>query len=88
MEKRAKVAADWNGEQRTLEMSWDGRVVRLHGGPTGYESFNVDTDGDRAMLIDNVDKGWTANFGGFGRPTVLIPGPEFHRALLELGVIG
>lgn len=67
-------------EVRELELSYDGRVIKLHGGPTGYESFIADHwRGDR--------RDWKACFGTPGRyRQCVVDGRSLTEALTSFGV--
>lgn len=56
----------------------DGLVLAIEeGGPTGYESFNIDEYANWPRMIRH---GWTACAGTAGRwDRLVIPGPEMRR---------
>ena len=84
------------GEKQQVELEWEveeglhGKVFRLVGGPTGYESFYIDFDGKcdtRTGLMKK--KGWCACMGdvGFKFPRydkLVIPAEEMAKAFKEL----
>jgi hypothetical protein len=49
-------------EVRELDLTYDGRVVQLHGGPTGYESFIAEHRSPEHRGVD-----WVACAGTEGR---------------------
>lgn len=60
------------------------RWLKLHGGPTGYESFSVQEDVFSRMMRH----GWMACAGTEGRwDSLFIPADEMRRTILELGAI-
>lgn len=50
---------DWSA--RDVELTFDGRVVRMEGGPTGHESFAMESAPRDRM----EELGWLACFGTY-----------------------
>ena len=69
---------------RDVQLTFDGRVVAMVGGPTGYESFLIED-----WIKYPKDGSWTANVGTPGRwDLCVVSAPEMARALRELGAAG
>lgn len=86
--QRATVSATFfdrrtNAESvRTLELTYDGRVVQLRGGPTGYENFIAE---DRRP--EHRGRDWVACFGTKGvYDRCVIDGRSLNAALASFGL--
>lgn len=67
---------------KTLELSYDGRIVKLHGGPTGYEDFRAS---DR--LPEHRGRDWVACAGTRGSwKRCVIDGASLSEALIGFGI--
>lgn len=72
------------GEKKKIEIDYKivndkhGKIFRLIGGPTGYESFYINSD----RLERICDNGWTACVGTRGvYDKLFIPGEEMRKAI-------
>lgn len=61
------------------------RLVKLRGGPTGYESFEVREPIDPRLFGEMG--GWLACFGSDRYQRCIIPGDEMLRAMREFGLV-
>lgn len=68
-----------------LEYNPETKIVKLIGGPTGFEDFPAE-----AWIkspFDKTARGWLANFGGNGYPSCLIVAADINRAFQAWGLI-
>jgi hypothetical protein len=69
---------------RDVQLAFDGEVIKMVGGPTGWESFRLAD----WLAYPTADGSWPACAGTPGRwASCIVPAAEMSRALRELGAI-